>query len=323
MKYGSIGTSWICQAFLSAAAKQKGLEYTAAYSRSKETGTAFAMKNGAKTVFTDLNEMAKSDLIDAVYIASPNRFHYEQSKLFLLNGKHVLCEKPMTTTKEQEAELISLAERNGLVYTEAIMSIHTPAFKTLRQAVREIGTIRTVNFVFCQLSSKYPAFLEGKNPNIFNPELHTGCLMDIGVYNVYLAAALFGKPDRIISDAVFLPSGADASGTALLKYGDMTVNLIYSKVGQSYAPSEIIGDRGTISIASVSQLTGIELIKKDNRSILAAHDISRDEIMGAEAAYFIDAIEHGTTDEYFFARDTSLLVREITDEIRRRNGFPF
>ena len=323
MKFGSIGTSWICEAFLSAAKKIDGMEYAAAYSRSRETGTAFARKNGAGTVFTDLKEMAQSDLIDAVYIASPNRFHYEQSKLFLEHGKHVLCEKPMTTTREEEAELISLAEQNGLVYAEAIMSIHTPAFQMLRQAILEIGVIRTVNFIFCQLSSKYPAYLAGKNPNIFNPEMHTGCLMDIGVYNVYLAAALFGKPDKIISDAVFLPSGADACGTAVLKYGNMTVNLIHSKVGQNYAPSEIIGDSGTISIASVSQLTGMELITKEKQSILAAYDISRDEIMGAEAAYFRDAVEKGPAEEYAFARNTSLLVREISDEIRRQNGFPF
>jgi hypothetical protein len=39
--------------------------------------------------------MAASDDLDAVYIASPNSFHAEQAILFLQNGKHVLCEKPM------------------------------------------------------------------------------------------------------------------------------------------------------------------------------------------------------------------------------------
>ena len=323
MKFGSIGTSWICASFLSAAAKQSGLEYTAAYSRTRETGEAFASQNGAASVFTDLEEMAASDLIDAVYIASPNKFHYAQSKLFLEHGKHVLCEKPLTTTPEEELELITLAEQKHLVYTEAIMSIHTPAFRILREAMQTIGAVRTANFVFCQLSSKYPAYLSGRNPNIFNPAMHTGCLMDIGVYNVYLAAALFGKPDKILSDAVFLPSGADASGSAILKYGDMTATLIYSKVGQNYAPSEIIGDKGTIQIGSVSQLTGIDLVTKDKRVNLVSGEISRDEIMGAEAAFFRDTVLNGYNDAYRFAKDTSLLVREITDEIRRQNGFPF
>lgn len=323
MKFGSIGTSWICAAFLSAAAKQSGMEYTAAYSRTRETGETFAAQNGARTVFTDPEEMAASDMIDAVYIASPNKFHYAQSKLFLEHGKHVLCEKPLTTTLAQELELIALAEQKQLVYTEAIMSIHTPTFRILRETMQTIGAIRTANLVFCQLSSKYPAYLNGGNPNIFNPAMHTGCLMDIGVYNVYLAAALFGKPDKILSDAVFLPSGADASGSAILKYGDMTATLVYSKVGQNYAPSEIIGDKGTIQIKSVSQLTGIDLITGNGRKNLVPGEKTRDEIMGAEAAFFRDTVLHGYNDDYRFAKNTSLLVREITDEIRRQNGFPF
>lgn len=323
MKLGSIGTSKITEMFLSAAKKTGGIDHTAVYSRNIDTGRAFAEKTGAALVFTNLTEMAKSREIDAVYIASPNRFHYEQSKLFLQNGKHVLCEKPITTTKAEQTELTALAESKGLVYTEAIMSIHTPAFRTLQDAIGKIGTVRTVNLIFCQLSSKYTAYLEGRNPNIFNPEMHTGCLMDIGVYNVYLAAALFGRPEKILSDAVFLKSGADASGTAILKYNGFTVNLIYSKVGQNYAQSEIIGDLGTIGIKSVSQLTGIDLICGDHTTNLVAHNKTRDEIMGAEAAFFRDAVNSGYNDAYRFAKDTALIVREITDEIRKQNTFPF
>ena len=323
MKLGSVGTSGICAMFLSAAKKAGGIEYTAAYSRTRETGEAFAAAHGAGTVFTDLAAMAGSSSVDAVYIASPNALHYAQSKLFLENGKHVLCEKPLTTTKAEEEELIALAERNGLVYAEAIMSVHTPAFRLLKDTLPQIGRVRTVNLVFCQRSSRYDAYLAGTLPNIFDPKLHAGCLMDIGVYNVYLAAALFGRPDRIVSDAVFLPTGADASGSTILKYGGMTVNLIYSKVGQNYAQSEIIGDGGTIGIGSISQLTGIDLITKDGRIPLVEAEKTRDEVMGAEAAFFRDTVTGGYNDAYLFARDTSLLVREITDEIRQQNGFPF
>lgn len=323
MKFGTVGTSGITQMFISAAKKQTGIEYIAAYSRTPETAKAFAEAQGAAFSFSDLNAMAESDCIDTVYIASPNRFHYEQSLLFLENGKHVLAEKPAASTKAQQEALQALAEKKGLIYAEAIMSIHTPAFQTLKKAIGQIGRIRTVNFVFCQLSSKYPAYLRGENPNIFNPAMHTGCLMDIGVYNVYLAAALFGKPLQVISDAVFLPSGADAAGTALLKYPDFTVNLIYSKVGQNYAQSEIIGDKGTIGIGSVSQLTGIDMINGGIRRNLVEYEKTRDEVMGAEAAFFRDTIKYGPSEEYSFSKETALLVRELTDTIRKQNHFPF
>lgn len=323
MKLASVGTSKIASMFLSAAKKAGGIEYAAAYSRMKETGERFAAENGAARVYTDLAAMAASPEIDAVYIASPNRLHYEQSKLFLEHGKHVFCEKPMTTTCAEEKELYRIADEKGLVYAEAIMSIHTPAFRLLQETLQKIGKVRTVNLVFCQLSSRYQAYLAGELPNIFDPKLHAGCLMDIGVYNIYLAAALFGKPEKIVSDAVFLDSGADACGSALLKYPDLNVNLIYSKVGQNYAQSEIIGDKGTIGIQSVSQLTGIDLIVGGKRRNLVEYEKTRDEVMGAEAAFFRDTVNRGGSPAYTFARETSLLVREITDEIRRQNAFPF
>ncbi len=323
MKLGSVGTSGITRMFLSAALKVGGYEHLAVYSRSAQTGAAFAAETGAPLVFTELRRMAECGELDAVYIASPNRFHYEQSKLFLEHGKHVFCEKPLTCRKKEEEELIALAESNGLIYAEAIMSIHTSAFRKLRSELPALGKIRTVNFVFCQLSSKYPAYLAGKNPNIFNPEMQTGCLMDIGVYNVYLAAALFGMPKRIVSDAVFLESGADACGSAVLRYEDMNVNLIHSKVGQNYSPSEIIGDKGTISINSVSQLTGIDIITDGVRRNLVPYEKTRDEIMGCEAAFFRDTVNSGFSETYRFARDVSLTVRGITDIIRSQNGFPF
>ena len=268
--------------------------------------------------------MAACGAFQTVYIASPNAFHFEQALFFLRHGKHVLCEKPLTTTKEESARLFEEAERRGLTVAEAIMSIHTPAFETLKTEMGTLGRIRSVRLDFCQLSSKYPAYLRGERQNIFDPAMHAGCLMDIGVYNVYLATALFGKPQRILSAATFLPSGADSAGAAILTYPDLTVSLSYSKVGQQFAPSEIVGDEGTLEIGSVSQLTGLTRMGKGQApKILVPDDLSRDEVMGAEARFFAETVQNGKGDRYYFAKETCLTVREIMDEIRRQNGFPF
>lgn len=325
MKLASVGTSWITESFISSAKTVEGVELEAVYSRDEARAAAFAEKHDAKKYYCDLQEMAQDPDVEGVYIASPNRLHYEQSRLFLEHGKNVICEKPATTTKAQMEELFALAEERGLVYCEAIMSIHTDFFKVLKNALEGLGRIRTAHFDFCQLSSKYPAYLAGKNPNIFNPELHTGCLMDIGVYNVYLAAALFGKPDRIVSAAQFLESGADANGSALLTYPGKTVTLTYSKVGQNYSPSEIIGDKATLGIGSVSQITGLTLTDKESEKQLVRDEVSRDEVMSGEVRFFKKMTEDRdlTDGKYLFARATALTVREICDEIRKQNGFPF
>lgn len=325
MKLATVGTSWITESFISSAKTVEGIELYAVYSRDEEKAKAFAEKHGAVKHFTDLERMAKDENIDGIYIASPNYYHYEQSKLCLQNGKNVICEKPATTTKTQMEELISIAEEKKLVYCEAIMSIHTDFFGILQNLINNAGIIRTAHFDFCQLSSKYPAYKAGKNPNIFNPALHTGCLMDIGVYNLYLAAALFGAPDKIVSAADFLESGADSNGAAILTYKDMTVTLTHSKVGQNYSPSEIIGDEYTIGIGSVSQLTGITKTDKNGTCGIVDDDISRDEVMSGEIRFFKRLIgNYDISDEkYIFAKNTALTVRAMCDEIRKQNNYPF
>lgn len=322
MRFATVGTSWITAAFISAAKKQ-GWELRAVYSRAEDSARAFAAKTGAPRIYTSLEDLAADGGIDTVYIASPNRFHFEQSLFFLERGKHVFCEKPLCTTEREAEALFAAAKARGVIIAEAMMSIHTPAFSLLREAIGKLGRVRTAYFDFCQLSSKYPAYLRGENPNIFNPAMHAGCLMDIGVYNVYLAAALFGEPTRVCSDATFLESGADAAGAALLSYPGLTVSLVYSKVGQQTAPSEIVGDVGSLTIASVSQLTGIERHTKEEKKILVPHDLTRDEVMGAEARFFEAAVKTGGGKDWESAKETCLIVRRILDTIRAQNGFPF
>lgn len=325
MKIASVGTSWITEKFLSAAKTVPGIEHTAVCSRTEETAKAFAEKTGATKIYTDLAALAADPEIDGVYIASPNKFHCGQSRLLLNAGKNVICEKPATTATEEMRELTNLAEEKHLVYLEAIMSIHTPAFKIVKDALAALGRIRTARLDFCQLSSKYPLYLEGKNPNIFNPDMHAGSLMDIGVYNLYIAAALFGKPEEILSDATFLDNGADAAGAAILRYPGLSVSMSWSKVGQQYASSEIIGDEGTLSMESISQLTGVKLTTKEKTETLVPSGLSRDDVMRGEAAFFQRMA--GTRDfddpDYRFAKETALTVREMCDEIRRQNGFRF
>lgn len=325
MKYATIGTSWITEKFISAANTVEDMTLAAVYSRSEEKAAEFAKRHNCSTFFTDIYKMADSDCFDAVYIASPNVCHYEQSKLFLLKGKNVICEKPATTTKEQMEELIALAEQKNLIYCEAIMTIHADGFNAIRENLGRIGNIRSAHFDFCQLSSKYPLYIEGKNPNIFNPEMHTGCLMDIGVYNLYLTVGLFGKPEKIISDTVFLPNSCDAAGTAIFRYSDKSVVLNYSKVGQTYSHSEIIGDTGTILIESVSQLTGTYFKHKELTDCLIPDEVSRDEIMSGEIKFFKRMCDKKDYSDksYIFAKETALTVRECCDTIRRDNAFLF
>jgi predicted dehydrogenase len=160
IRYGVIGTSKITEEFITGAGEVDGLRLAAVYSRTQSKGEKFALKFGASKVYADIDKFAASD-IDAVYIASPNSLHYEQSKLMLECGKHVICEKPVTVTPDELRELQSLAAGKGLVYMEAIMYLYSPARELLINAMKKIGRITSVHFDYSQFSSKYPLYRRG------------------------------------------------------------------------------------------------------------------------------------------------------------------
>ncbi len=325
LHFGTIGTSWITDEYIHGA-KDSGLwELTAVYSRSRERGEAYALKHGAPLVFTDLEEMACCQQIDAVYVASPNAFHYRHCKLLLEHGKHVICEKPLCAQAEKVKELQSLAEKNHVIFLEAIMFLHLPQRKILEDALKRIGNITLVKLDFCQRSSKLDSYLEGDLPNIFNPELETGALMDLGVYCVYPALALFGTPESFHTDSLPLKSGVDGAGILTLHYPDKLVTLTYSKMGQAGANSDFQGTEGTVAVESISRIAGGILRHKDKTVETLFGEEEKFRLMGWEAKDFYRFITdpEGSSAEYQRCSLLSLEVSKLMQSVRERSGIRF
>ena len=322
MKYGIIGTGWIAESFIEGARLITGAEISAVYSRTAEKGNAFAKKNNIPLVYTDLDEFSKGDF-EAVYIASPNACHAPQSIKMMEAGKNVICEKPIAVSPEQLKECQKIAEKTGRIYMEAIMYMHTPNREKLREALNRIGTISSIHFDFSQLSSKYAAYKRGETPNIFNPKLATGGLMDLGIYCIYPAIDLFGIPQKITADAVFLKTGSDGSGSGTFNYGDKLLTFTYSKTGQDYAGSFIYGDGGTIEIESISKVINAKLIDNSGNSEIICPYMSKAEVMGFEAKEFEEFIHGENPDKYALSSKIALQVSEAMEEIRSLAGIKF
>ena len=321
MKFSTIGTSWITESFVKAALTIDEWEYAGAYSRSLDKATEFSSRFGVKKGWNSLEDMLSDDSISAVYVASPNKYHYEHSKKCLEKGKNVICEKPLCVNPNEIEELQSLAAEKGLIYMEAIMFLYTPELVSLRDMMNKIGNITSAHFDFSQLSSKYKLLSEDYTPNIFNPELAAGCLMDIGVYNVYTALALFGKPVKITSDSYFMFTGADSHGTAIFDYSDKQVTLNYSKVAQSYGYSQIFGDKGTILLPSISQLNDMKVCFSDGSGRVFSDGENRTRLMSYEAKAFLEFIKGNTEYSvgYEYASELALNVSETMKIIRSQN----
>lgn len=259
IRLASIGTATISAQFVAASRRVPAASFVSAYSRDADRADEFARANRIPSSTSDLDGLLSSDDIDAVYIATPNSVHFEQALAAIRAGKHVLVEKPATTDAASFVQLVAAARAHGVVLLEAMRNAYDPGVAEIGQRLPLIGTPRYASFAFCQRSSRYDAFLAGEQFNVFDPSMAGGALLDLGVYCLSAAVSLFGTPTGVTGRSVALANGVDGSGVALLEYPGMIVEVVYSKASHSTLPSEIQGERGTLTIDHIANPRTIRL----------------------------------------------------------------
>ena len=118
-------------------------ELVAVYSRDQGRAEAFAERHGAMAAYNSLDAILADSRIDGVFIASPNSLHAEQAIQAAAVGKHVLCEKPMTTTLEDALEMVRACRDRGVKLGVGFELRHNPGHILARNLVAE-GTLGRV-----------------------------------------------------------------------------------------------------------------------------------------------------------------------------------
>lgn len=322
LRFGIIGTSWISKSFIEAGQKLEDFKLNAVYSRNIEKAKEFGLNYKIENYYDDLEKMAKDKTIDAVYIASPNSLHFQQAKIFLENKIACFIEKPITSNLKELKILIDLAKKNNTLLMEGMMTTQTPNFKVLRDNLPRLGKIRKLTGVFCQYSSKYDNFKKGIYTNAFDPKWSNGSLMDIGVYLIEGIVSLFGEPIDMKASCTILPNSIDGEGSIILKYDTFNANLIYSKVSNSYLPSEIQGEKGTIIIEKWSQMERLKFIDENGKE----EDLSLEQEenkMYYEIKDFIESYKERKIESKVNKFQLSLLSQEILGKARKIMGISF
>lgn len=320
IRFAVIGTNWITKQFVDAAHETGKYKLTAIYSRSLEQAQTFANDYPVEHLFTSLEAMAQSDAIDAVYIASPNSFHFPQTQLFLRHKKHVICEKPLASNLREVEAAIETARENQVVLFEAFKTASLPNFLLLQQSLSKVGKVRKALINYCQYSSRYQRYLDGENPNTFNPAFSNGSIMDIGFYCLASAVALWGESHGVQASASLLESGVDAHGLVVLDYGDFSVTLQHSKVSDSVLPSEIQGEDGSLIIEKISECQKVTFVPRGGK----AQDLTQPQHINTmlyEAEVFARLVETNEVNHPGLA--VSRTTAKLQTEIRRQTGVTF
>lgn len=140
-------------------------------------------KYGAAKAYTSAEELISDPSIDAVYIASPVRAHFEQAASAALAGKHILLEKPLTLHIDEGKELLGICEKQGVLIAAGFMMRFHPYHRTLREMVAngEMGQIVSMR---AQLSCWYPDVQDAWRQSM--AESGGGALMDMGIHCIDL-----------------------------------------------------------------------------------------------------------------------------------------
>lgn len=320
LKLGIIGSNFVSDWLCEATRLTEDFELRAVFSRTAEKGNAFAEKHSIGKVYTDFEQFLSSD-IDAVYIASPNFAHAAQAVAAAEHGKHVLCEKPVSSNLAEYRKMRRAANEHKIVLLEAMRPAFDPALEAVKSLLPKIGRIRRASFEFCQYSSRYDKYREGEILQAFKSEFSNAAVMDIGVYPIHFCLRLFGRPTgQVWSKSVILENGFEGSGEILLPYDSMTAVISYAKTFDSVSPSIISGEDGSILIDKMSAPRKITLVPRKGEAEDIPFDFSENNMV-FELSEFARLIKTGSFvnvhEEY------SQMELELLDTVRKQNGIVF
>lgn len=263
-----------------------------------------------------------------MYIASPNSLHYEQAKQMLLARKHVILEKPATSTKAELDDLFRIAKEKGVFLLEAFRHIQEANFKLLHRLIKQemaLGPIYGASLVYASYSSRYDNVLAGEEPNIFSLNLSGGSLVDIGVYPVSFAVALFGAPQSQVYVPFICRTGVDGGGVIILRYDGFGVQINNSKSYASTAPCEIFGEKGTMIVNGTTDISSVKhwhpKTKKSEELAGSYKQVEKPNVnMEEEAVEFARIIREKDSNASVQLEEISRVVIGITEDLRRQNG---
>lgn len=320
IKLGIIGTNWVTQQFIDAVNDSGQYDLRSVYSRHIDTAQQFAQKNNAPETFDDLNSFFHEGSFDTVYIASPNSIHFEQAKLAIKFEKNLIVEKPAFMNPNQMEIILNLLKQHpNVLYFEAARNIHTPNFHSIQSKLSELADVQGAEFTYSKYSSRYDKVLAGEEPNIFSLNYAGGALQDLGVYTIYDAVALFGQPTEVAYYPQLVHTGVDGKGTAVLSYKEYNVVLNFSKISNSYMPSEIYGLKDLIQIDDAGEIQQVKYINNnDNETILSSPSAQNPMLPEAQdfAKVILDSTSQKNEDLYRKWLSLSIQVNKILYDLR-------
>jgi scyllo-inositol 2-dehydrogenase (NADP+) len=217
-----------------------GFNICSVWQRSK----ALASNHSFKVVH-DLDSVLHDNIVELVFVNTPNHTHFEYAKNAILAGKHVVVEKPFTVSSKEADELIALAEKNNVLLTVYQNRRWDAGFLTIQQILKEkrLGKIVSAEMHYDRFRNYVDATSWKENPQ---PGI--GVLYNLGSHLLDQVIVMFGMPLYVDARVgIQRPGGkVDDYYDIWLEYHDFTVTIKSSYLVKEPGPSyQIHGTEGS------------------------------------------------------------------------------
>lgn len=293
-------------------------------SRDMDKARAFASEYGAANMHDSYEALAADPMVDAIYVATPHSHHYDNVILCINNGKAVLCEKAFAVNKKQAEEMIALARKKKVFLMEALWTRFLPHYQKLISEVNngKVGELKSVliNFGF-RPKAPVPA-------RLFDPALAGGTVLDIGIYNIFIAMGVLGYPDEI--DAWMTPSstGIDEQCAVTFRYKNGAIAQLFSSFSSNLpTEAEISGTKGRIRMTHRFYTPEADLEfypeRPDSRQLISFEKDLRGHGYQLEAKHVCECLVQGLTESPIVSFDDTIGRMAVLDEVRRKAGIVY
>lgn len=319
IKFGIVGAGGIAQKFARDLKLVNHARLVAVSARTAEKAKNYQKAYQCEYAFNSYEAMAKSDVIDAVYIATPHNFHKVHALLFLNHGKHVLVEKPFAVNALESKEMIDAAKHNRVLIMEAMWTHFLPAVRFLMTKLSKhtYGKLlhTSINFGF------YLAPRMALDSRILNPNLAGGSLLDLGIYPVSFAYLIKqSQIKNLNASATFTSTGVDRDGIIeLLETNGASHILKHSMYEDLDRQAQLQFEYATIILNDFPDLQSLSINQK------TYHFPFKGEGFVHEIEAFVQSIlDHQINNEIMPLKRTQHVMK-LMDAIRQKIGltYPF
>lgn len=315
IRWGILGCGKIANKFASDLKLVRDAELRAVASRDTARRSAFAKAHTAGLSFDSYEALVACADVDAIYVATPHGFHFDHVMLCLEHRKAVLCEKAFALNLAQARAMVEFARKQKVFLMEAFWTKFLPQYQKVMEIIAS-GEIGEVKMIQSDFGFKAP---EPKAQRLYDPLLGGGSLLDIGIYPVFMAQSILGKPTHVHAFITAYESGVDEQCVMTMKFAGGALAVLSSTFAvETPVEAMIAGTEGRIVMRNRfhNAMGTVEVVvgKGEPRRV----EVHREEGYGYqfEIRHVNECLKKGLTESPVMTHADTLMLMETLDRVR-------